>query len=165
MTGSQNAMFTGVAPGDPKFDHPAGAGLARILGDAIAAEGWQSDEIDNWRDSGWSVRCRRGSADVEVVVAATVDPDEWFLQIAPHYTPGILARLFGRTASADVTDVLTLSRLAHSLLNSRGFRGIRWRWNGYPHEAQSTPAPVEFEAASKQADAADERRARERRMR
>jgi hypothetical protein len=140
-------MFTGSAPADPEFDHPVGAGLARVLAGAIAAEGWRVDEIDNWRDSGWSVRCRRSTADVDAVLAA-VDSNEWFLQIAPHCDPGFLGRLFGKTASADPADVLALSRLIHAALVSRGFRGLRWRWNGYPHEAQSTTVPAELGEAS-----------------
>jgi len=143
MTRSQNARFMGAAPGDEEFDHPPGAGLARALSAALAEGGWEVEELENWRDSGWSVRCRRGAADVEVVVAATGEPHAWFLQIAPYDAPGALARLFGKKqASADAEHLLAVSRLAHATLESRGFRDLRWKWNGYPDAAQSTPVPA-----------------------
>ena len=147
MSVSQNAVFTGAAPDDPELDHPPGAGLARMLSAAIAAGGWGVDELDDWRDSGWQVRCRRGGADVDVVVAAARE-GEWFLQIAPHDAPGALARLFGKkSASAGVEHVLELSQLAHAALVAGGFRDLRWRWNGDPSADQATPVPAALDSA------------------
>jgi hypothetical protein len=63
----------------------------RQLSADLTAAGYQCSEIDNWRDCGWSVVCRRASTEIEVVVAE-IPIDAWMLQVRPYYRPGPVGR-------------------------------------------------------------------------
>src|SRR5437867_7829879 len=80
---SQNLRFTATVPNDPEFDHPPGAALMRRLSTELARAGWSAEEMDNWRDCGWSVACRRASSELEVALS-WVQRGYWMLQISPR---------------------------------------------------------------------------------
>jgi hypothetical protein len=153
---SQNARFTGPASVDREFEHPPGASIARRLSEGLANRGWVASEIDNWRDSGWSIRCGRGASTLELTVAKGAEDDEWFLQIAPAYVPGIIGRLRNKPASATPDDIHALAMDTHDTLTASGrFGGFMWQWDGPPDATTSTPTPTPAVAKSERSDAAD----------
>ena len=87
---SQNLMFSATVAKDAEFDHPPGALLVRKLSEQLKASEWNVDEMDNWRDCGWSVSCRANLSELEIVLSQIRD-GEWMLQVAPRKVPGILA--------------------------------------------------------------------------
>src|SRR5262245_10685533 len=99
MPTAQYLRFITTVPPDEEFPHPAGASLLRPLGREVAVAGWNIDEVENWRDSGWSIGCRRGLLELEVVVLQVPD-GAWVLRICPWRAPGFIGRLFGRKPSA-----------------------------------------------------------------
>jgi hypothetical protein len=138
---SQNLRFAATVREDTEFDHPPGAALMRRLAAELTLAGWITDEMDNWRDCGWSVVCRRGSSDLEVVVSQIQD-GEWMLQVSPHRVPGLISGLFGSRPSATVTDVHELAVAVHRTLITAQYLGSpRWRWDRFPDDAHSTPEP------------------------
>jgi hypothetical protein len=143
MAISQNARFSGEAAADAEFEHPPGASIARLLRDAIAKRGWEVSEIDNWRDGGWSITCCRPASKLQLVIAKMVVGEEWFLQIAPSYVPGLLGRIFSRPASATQGAIQALAQDAFAALSGSGrFGKFMWCWDGPPDEVNSTPEPV-----------------------
>lgn len=77
MARSQNAAFRGRVPGD---GDPPGESIARKLRAELAGRGWELGEIDNWRDSGWLLPCRRAGQELELVIAGGgASADEWLL--------------------------------------------------------------------------------------
>ena len=141
MPTSQNLRFTATAPVDSEFDHPAGAALMRRLSSELAAAGWSTEEMDNWRDCGWSVICRRASSELEVAVSQ-IQGDEWMLQVSPRRVPGIISGLFGSKPSATSSEVHALALSVHRALSAAQFLGsARWRWDGFPDENHSTAEP------------------------
>ena len=78
--GSQNAIFVRDGSGDAG-DHPRGQALAARIGDRLRSVGVQSKEPDNWRDSGWGLKCVSG---------------DFEFQVAPTSNPGFLTRAFSR---------------------------------------------------------------------
>lgn len=141
MPVSLNLRFAAAVPADTEFDHPAGAALMRILSRALAVAGWNTDEMDNWRDCGWSVVCRRASAKLEVVVSR-IQGGEWILQVNPHRILGIISGLFGSRPSATPSDVHELALSIHQTLSAAQLVGAaRWRWDGVPDDRYSTPEP------------------------
>src|SRR4051812_21059987 len=105
---SQNLWFTAEVPKDLEFENPEGAALMRSLSTELAAAGWQSDEMDNWRDCGWSVVCQRGPSELEVVVSQ-IEDGQWMLQVSPKKKPGAIGRLFGGKPSAGPSEVQELA--------------------------------------------------------
>jgi len=83
---SLNATFAGDAPTDPEFEHPKGASIARLVREAVGPEGWVADELDNWRDVGWSFICSRGQAKLEFVISL-MRQNDWIVQVAPLAVP------------------------------------------------------------------------------
>lgn len=141
MPNSLNLRFTATVPNDAEFDHPAGAALIRQLSAELAAAGMSTDEWDNWRDCGWSVDCRRGSSELEVVVSQ-IEEGEWMLQVCPRRLPGLIGRLFGSKPSASATEVYDLALAVHRALAAIGYLGRpQWCWDGFPDENNSTPEP------------------------
>ena len=147
---SQNVQFTGEVAPDEEFEHPAGASLARVLQAAVRDAGWAVDVIDNWRDCGWYLNCRRGEAALQVAFTALESPEpEWMLQISVQESPGFLARSLGRRPSGGNDDVLALARVVHSTLAADSHLSrFRWQWSGFPHDGQSTPEPLPWNDAS-----------------
>lgn len=139
---SQNLRLVGTAPGDPEHAHPAGASIARTLSSTIAAAGWRVSEFDNWRDCGWSLDCRRGAAELQVVLSE-IAPSEWLFQVAPLHAPGFIGRLRGRGPSAGRDDALDLARVVHAALAAESYLSRpRWAWDRLPEDADATPEPA-----------------------
>jgi len=137
---SLNATFLGPVTPDAEFDHPAGLPIVSALLADLSARSWAPSEAENWRDSGWAISCRRGGSDLELVVASTGTPDEWLLQIAPARVPGLLGRALGKVPSATPARCHELASDVHAALSGR-FSRLRWRWDGFPDEANSTATP------------------------
>jgi hypothetical protein len=138
---SQNVRFTATVPLDAEFEHPPGAALIRRLSSELGKAGWKTDEMDNWRDCGWSIVCRRDSAELEVAVIL-VNRGYWILQINPWRRPGLIGRLFGTKLSASATDVHELALAVHRGLSTLHYLGSpQWRWDAFPDEHHSTPEP------------------------
>jgi hypothetical protein len=120
---------------------PLGAALMHSLSAEVAAAGWATDPMDNWRDCGWSLVCRKTSSELEVVVT-WVQRGYWLLQVRPHRMPGIVGRLFGGKVSAGPSDVHELALCLHQALSSLQLLGNpRWTWDKFPDERNSTPEP------------------------
>ena len=114
-------------PIDPEFDHPPGAALARILVEELGTSGWSTGEIENWRDCGWSLECRRARAELQVTLSLIQD-SQWMLQISPMRRPGLLGSFLGRVASASNNDVYDLSVAVHAALGRLHYLGSpMWR--------------------------------------
>jgi hypothetical protein len=113
----------------------------RRLSSELVAEGWSTDEMDNWRDCGWSIVCRRGSSELEVVVSQIQD-GQWMLQVSPKRSPGLIGSLFGGKPSASPGDVHELAVAVHRGLSTLQYLGSpQWRWDGFPDEKHSTSEP------------------------
>lgn len=149
MAISQNARFSGEAAPDAEFEHPEGASISRFLRDALAKRGWEVSDIDNWRDGGWSITCCRFASKLELVIAKMAVGDEWFLQIAPSYVPGLFGWLFNKPASAPTDAIQALAEDAFAALSESGrFGKFMWCWDGPPDEVNSTPGPVPARGSS-----------------
>jgi len=141
MPTSQNLRFAATVPKDDEFDHPTGAALMRRLSAELAVAGWRTEEMDNWRDCGWSVACRRGTSELNVVISE-IPNGEWMLQISPCHVPGFMSGLFGRKPSATAADVHDLAITVHRTLSAAQLlANPRWRWDGFPDEKHSSPEP------------------------
>ena len=113
----------------------------RSVATEVAAMGWNVDEMDNWRDCGWSIVCRRDPAELEIVVSQIQD-GEWMLQVSPMRVPGFIGKLFGSKLSATPSEVHELALAVHRALSIAHVLGNpRWRWDGLPDENNSTPEP------------------------
>src|SRR5262245_39820289 len=138
MPQSQNATFAGRPVESPGEEHPPGYGLIEALAGRLNAVGWTATELDNWRDVGWRIECRRAAAQLEIVVAALDGPEKWMLQIAPLRGAGLLGGLLGRKPSATPDDCLELAQAVHDTLPQCGkFKGVLWRWDAPPVEGKS----------------------------
>ena len=138
---SQNLRFTATVSEDTELEHPLGASLMRRLSSELAAAGWKTDEMDNWRDCGWSVVCHQGSSELEAVVS-WVDRGYWVLQLSPRRAPGFIGRLLGAQPSATPADVYQLALAVERALSKLQYLGSpHWRWDGFPDEKHSTPEP------------------------
>jgi hypothetical protein len=149
MALSQNARFSGEAAPDAEFEHPPGASIARLLREALAQRGWEVSDIDNWRDGGWSITCRRSPSKLELVIAKMAVGEEWFLQIAPAYVPGLVGWLLKKQSSAQPEAIQALAQDAFLVLSESGrFRAFMWCWDGPPEPGSSTPQPVPASSSS-----------------
>jgi hypothetical protein len=143
MAISQNACFSGEAVPDAEFKDPPGASIARLLRNALANRSWEVSDIDNWRDVGWSITCSRIASKLELTITKMAVGEEWFLQIAPSYLPGLIGRLFRKAASAKPDAIQALAEDAFAALSDSGrFENFMWCWDGPPHEANSTRKPM-----------------------
>ena len=139
---SQNVRFTGVPRDDAEHDHPPGGAIARELRDHLHRLGWAAGDLENWRDVGWLIPCRRNDARLEIACSA-IGSAEWLLQISPAFVPGVFGRLLaGRKPSASPLDCTALARDVHAWLSaSSTFRSAGWRWDGPPEPDGSTAEP------------------------
>ena len=138
---SLNLMFIATGHKDLDPDQPPGAALLRSLSAGLARSGWSTDELDNWRDSGWSIKCRRSSSELEVVLGQ-VENGEWLLQVNPYRVPGVIGTLLGRKPSATPSEVHALAVGVQRALSSSGsLENPRWCWDGFPDEKHSTAEP------------------------
>jgi len=140
-TASQNVLFRGESPGDNEYE-PAGASIARRIEHGLQQKGFTPSAIENWRDCGWSIDILAGEAELQVAVACTAEPGLWLLQVACINDAGMLARLFGKSFIDRSAEVLAVASAVHEILRTGGFTGIRWRVDGYPDDAKSTPEPI-----------------------
>ena len=148
MAISQNLRFKAGIPNDAEYVRPSGAALIRRLATKLRIAGWDVDEFDNWRDTGWSIVCRRESALLDLVVASTQD-DEWLLQIAPFSKPGLIGRLLGRRPSASASDVHRLALAVHqTLAAAQWLQNPLWQWDNYPGDGASTEPKPPLEESS-----------------
>jgi len=138
---SQNLRFTATVPKDSELEHPAGTLLMRRLSAELTTSGWGVGELDNWRDSGWFVVCRRGLSELTVVLS-WVDRGYWMLQVRPRRRPALIGRLVGGRPSATPADVHELALAVHYALSTLQYLGSpHWRWDGFPDEKHSKPEP------------------------
>jgi len=138
---AQNLRFAATVQNDPEFAHPPGAALMRRLASELTAAGWSTEPMDNWRDCGWSVGCRRGPSQLELVVSQIQD-GEWMLQVSPDRVPGLISGLFGSRPSATPDQVYELALAIHRALSAAQLLGNpHWRWDGFPNEEHSTSEP------------------------
>jgi hypothetical protein len=112
MPVSQNLRFSAESPKDTEFDHPPGAALMRRFARAVSAATWQTGELANWRDSGWSISCSRDSSALQVALAR-ISESEWMLQICPLRRAGLVSSLFGGKSSATSQDVQDVALVIH----------------------------------------------------
>lgn len=149
MAISQNARFSGTAAPDAEFEHPPGASIARLLKVSLSKRGWEVSDFDHWRDGGWSMTCCRPASKLELVIAKMAVGDEWFLQIAPGYVPGLVGWLMSKPASAPPVAIQALAQDAFTVLSESGcFGAFMWCWDGPPDERNSTPMPFPAKGSS-----------------
>ena len=113
--------------------------LIRALSARLNALSWVVSDIECWRDGGWVVFCKRGNAEMQIVLTPVREGD-WVLQIAPKKSS-----LFGRTGeppSASPQEVYQLALDVHdSLGQDPTFDTPRWCWDNYPDGKNSMPRP------------------------
>lgn len=141
MPQSQNVRFKGSCEEDTEYDHPRGASIARLLQKELQGSGWEAQDFENWRDQGWSILCENSGSSL-IVCFSCIGEDEWMLQVAPEYTPGLFGKMFGKEATSTNETCLNLSRVIHKVLINSGFSIQGWCWDGYPEEGNSTNEPV-----------------------
>ncbi len=56
--------------------------------------------------------------------------------------PGLFGRLFGKRFIDRSGEVFEIASAVHDVLKSSGFAKLRWRLDGYPDDAESTPEPI-----------------------
>src|SRR5690242_11344810 len=100
MATSQNVSFRADVKPDPEFEHPDGAALTRLLAVELRNVGWVASNLENWRDSGWSIIASCKDAYLIIVLGRWKENDNWLLQIAPKDAPGFVSRLVGEKPSA-----------------------------------------------------------------
>ena len=111
----------------------------RRLSAELGIAGWRTNEMDNWRDCGWSVLCSRGAGQLQVALSQ-IHNDEWMLQVVPQRVPGFFGGLVGSNPSATPAGVYELAVSVHRALSVAGCLGSsRWRWDGFPDDEHSTP--------------------------
>ncbi|MCA9116657.1 MAG: hypothetical protein KDA79_16365 [Planctomycetaceae bacterium] len=144
---SHNVLFTAECVETDEFPHPRGEPLMREIVEATRAAGWETTEIDDWRDAGFCAVCRRAAVEVEVILANIPD-GRWFMQICAAYIPGWYGRWKGREPSATRADCYAVARVLHSLLSRRAATRIEgWCRDGFPGEGddESTPEPLPWD--------------------
>ena len=146
MSGSLNLQFDTPLARAGERDVDPGEAIAGSLREGVRASGWEVGQVEDWRDGGRVLDCRRPAdaetdAVLQVVLAATA-PGSWMLQVAPRDVPGFLGRLLGRAPSAGRDEVLDLARVVHAALAAQpGLGRWRWRWDGFPDDGATTPEP------------------------
>jgi hypothetical protein len=143
MPNSLNVRFSGDAVPDAEFDRPLGASIARLLRTGLAQCGWETSDIDIWRDGGWIFSCIREESKLDVVLVKIALEREWVACVAPTHSHLLLGWLFGMKASAPPEVVFALATDVHSILSRQGsFADFKWCWDGFPEDGASTPEPV-----------------------
>lgn len=141
MANSLNVRFTGAAPPDREFDHPAGASIAKLLQNKLTNIGWKTEEFDNWRDCGWFFQCSKDAARIQIAFAQG-EKDEWMLQVSPTILPGFIGKIFGKLPSATPENVLLMAKDVNNILrNDKIYSNFKWCWDGFPDDNNSTPEP------------------------
>ena len=128
---SKNARFIG--PDKPGAEHyPLGNGLLKAIQSHVKSHGYAVKPVENWRDTGWEFFCSLQEEDFQVVLCSATE-NEWFMQIAPEFVPGLIARLLGKRASAESKGTFQLAKTIHMWLTRDGaYSNFRWAWDGPP---------------------------------
>jgi hypothetical protein len=129
---SKWVTFASTLPTEDATDpHPKGYQVALRILRGLEAEGVTGIELDNWRDSGYSLECALSGIRVYLFISFLGDgPRQWVLCCTADV--GFLARLRGRDASEEVRQ---LARHVDTVLSNdaRTFSQVRWytsRWEG-----------------------------------
>jgi hypothetical protein len=138
---SQNAVFVGPVSVN-NVEHPRGGGIARLISTGLPTHGYRSSQIDNWRDSGWSISLNVGDATLEIIIASLATVGEWMIQVASADQPGWLARLFGARPVDRSPELFDVASTVHRILVGAGYRGFRWCADGFPDSEGSSPEPL-----------------------
>ena len=141
MPVSQNLRFSAECPKDTVFDYPPGAALMRHFARSVSAAGWQTGELANWRDAGWSISCSRNTNSLQVAFAGSRD-GEWMLQISPLRRAGLVRSLFGGKSSATPQEIQDIALVIHRACQQLpSHRDMKWRWDGFPDDSHATSEP------------------------
>ena len=133
MSVSQNAVFKCSDFRINDSGYPPGEQLATYLFNILKKDR-QVHNFENWRDCGWFFECSKNNIKLELIISY-MDSNQWFLQIAPSYIPGIFGRIKRKQPSASYSDILELSKDIHNVLSSdQRFSDLRWKWDGRPDE-------------------------------
>lgn len=133
---SQNVLFRHDLPIERDEEgQPGGLPIAEQLRKELKSAGWDVDEPDNWRDCGWSLRCRRAGAVLEIAMSG-VEGGAWMLQVAMDDRPGFIRRAFGAKDSAGPDEILALARAVHDIFSADSrYADLRWQWDDMPGDA------------------------------
>jgi hypothetical protein len=137
MVGSQNVLFR-LAITEDKFAHPPGEPIAQKLAELLKPRGVSTSEIDNWRDSGWSIEVIYDGASYQIALAEAGDHSLWMAQITPLNQPGTIARLFGAKAIDRSPELFDLASIVHAALTEIGGTNVRWKIDGFPDDTSNT---------------------------
>jgi hypothetical protein len=144
MRVSQNLLFSGAA-GEEDPNLPPGESIAQKIEAGLRELPWTIVEPADLGDySLWAIVCGRESAQIRITLAAPNHQvhDQWMLQIAPSYLPGLMGRLRHKTPSATPSDTYDLARAVHSILFAKGeFHSPKWCWDSFPGDVVSSPEP------------------------
>ncbi len=147
MARSQNLLFSGLSPVMSDFEHPSGEGIAVLLRNGLRERGYSVEEPDNWRDAGWAIDVNVRETHLKIALCATINPEEWMLQIAGDRPVGLLAWLFRKPEVDHSADIQRIAVAVHEILSEEEYDDLRWCWNGYPDDEPSTPSPRPWDAA------------------
>lgn len=133
MSMSQNVVFEGELLNDSE---PKGLEIAQILVNHLSDDKFKTSSVENWRDCGWEFKYYSLNVSLTIRIAS-IDLNQWLLQIIPSQIPGLISRTLGKKATAEGTDVYELSKKVHNGLNNCGFRLFQWSWDDDPRIAKS----------------------------
>lgn len=129
MPRSQNATLFGPEP-ESEGERIRGETIANHLSRYFAQHGWQPDELECWRDAGFTFSMKRDGNVLQFIIAPYHGKtDYWILQIAPSRLPGIIRRWFGSVPSASPECVYRTAIEARRVLSENGFTGFKWCWD------------------------------------
>jgi hypothetical protein len=128
------ATFTSSLPvEDPRNPHPKGYLVAHLIRDGLRRAGLSPEDVENWRDVGYSIDCVIDHARVYLFLSFCGRTlQQWALCCTSDL--GWLSRLFGKR---DDEQKLTLARSVDAVLKgSKEFADIRWytQWRGDEEE-------------------------------
>ncbi|MEM9159584.1 MAG: hypothetical protein AAGB46_11085 [Verrucomicrobiota bacterium] len=138
---SLNARFQKEFPVDQEFPHPRGFQLARKLQSHLGADEWVIDEIETWRDSGWSLTSQAKRREIRISFSST-EQYEWILQISPQDSHGLIGSLFGAKQGATDENILQIGVLCDKVLKADfDLKEILWCWDAFPEPKNATREP------------------------
>jgi hypothetical protein len=118
---------------DPRNPHPKGYSIAHLIRDGLRRVSLAPEEVENWRDVGYSIDCVIDHARVYLFLSFYGrTPQQWALCCTSDL--GWWSRLLGKR---DDEQRLTLARSVDAVLKgSKEFTDIRWytQWRGGDEE-------------------------------
>ena len=78
----------------------------RRLSAELSTAGWLTNEMNNWRDCGWSNLCSRGAGQLQIALSH-IHNEEWMIQVVPHRVPGFFGGLVGGKPSATPAEFMS----------------------------------------------------------